>query len=54
MTANFQDRGKIPWMKETLIKDVITGRVAGRLCLITHSGMLLIPEDVLAGIDLTI
>ena len=51
---NFQDRGKFPCLKEALIMDVITGRVAGRLSLITRTGMLSIPDDLLAGIDLTI
>ena len=53
-TANFQDRGNIPRVKEALIKDVITGRVVERLSLITRTGMLLIPGDLLSGIDLTI
>ena len=53
-TANFQDLGNIPWVREALIKDVITWRVAERLSLITCTGMLSIPGDLLAGIDLTI
>ena len=52
-SAIFQAHRKIPLVHESFIIDVITGRVAGRLSLITRAGILSIPGDLFNGIDWT-
>lgn len=49
----FQEHGKIPLVSEVFIVDVITGRVAERLSLITRAGILSIPGYLFNGIDRT-